>query len=332
MALNEQNLRVGVYVDVANIARNGGYGMQYDVLREFAGRGSATPVRLNAYVAYDAERAREDLVYRDAQRSFHDVLREQGYKVIAKTVRWYNDERGFRIGKANADLNLAVDAILQSANMDRVLLATGDGDFVQVVNALQNRGLRVEVVAFDNVSSELRREADMFMSGYLIPGLLPTAGEHRNARWGEVDARARGTCYYYNSTKGFGFFRFLKNIAADLWDVDSRKPGSPYRAAFFHVSELPLNFMPDNLPSRDIIFEFDLIKSNRPSLEGDQGGLQAINIQAVRSSGDGGPPSSRYTAAPSAERLTPVSPPSANVAPRPGFDPRAPEELPGEGS
>jgi hypothetical protein len=51
-----QNLRVGVYVDVANIARNGGYGMYYDVLREFACRGEAVPIRLNAYVVFDLDR------------------------------------------------------------------------------------------------------------------------------------------------------------------------------------------------------------------------------------------------------------------------------------
>ena len=48
---------MGLYVDVANLAMNGGYGMRYDVLREFACRDSAEPMRLNAYVSFDAERA-----------------------------------------------------------------------------------------------------------------------------------------------------------------------------------------------------------------------------------------------------------------------------------
>ncbi len=284
MAANHQNLRVGIYVDVANIARNGGYGMHYDVLREFACRGEGVPVRLNAYVGYDADRARDDAAYREAQMGFHDVLREQGFKVIAKPVRWYVDDRGNRIGKANADLNLAVDALLQSENMDRVLLATGDGDFVQVVNALQNRGCRVEVVAFENVSTELKREADMYMSGYLIPGLLPNPAEI-GARWGEIDSRVRGTCYYFNQSKGFGFFRFMKTIGPALWDVDSRKPGSPYRSVFFHESELPVGIRPADLPSREQIFEFDLTRGNRVSADDEQAEhLQAVKIQLARSS------------------------------------------------
>ena len=55
----------------------------------------------------------------------------------------------------------------------RVVLITGDGDFVQVVRALQNMGCRVELVAFQNVSYDLRCEADLFIPGFLIPGLLP---------------------------------------------------------------------------------------------------------------------------------------------------------------
>jgi uncharacterized LabA/DUF88 family protein len=100
---------------------------------------------------------------------FFAVLRDFGYKVIQKEVKWFTDEDGNQVAKANADLDLAVDALMQSDNLDRVVLVTGDGDFVQVVRALQNKGCRVEVVAFRNVSSELRREADLFYSGQRSP-------------------------------------------------------------------------------------------------------------------------------------------------------------------
>ncbi len=155
MSDHKSSMRVGVYVDVANLAHNGGYGMRYDVLRAFACRDGADPIRLNAYVGYDAERAEHDLPYRQGQIGFFSVLRDFGYKVIQKTVKWYTDEQGNRYGKANVDVDLAVDALLQSENLDRVLLGTGDGDFVQVVRALQNKGCRVEVVAFENVSADL---------------------------------------------------------------------------------------------------------------------------------------------------------------------------------
>jgi len=119
-------------------------------------------------LSYDEERAETNTVYRDKARAYQSALRELGYKVIEKRVKWFQDEAGNRFGKANADLDMAVDVLLQSENLDRVLLVTGDGDFVQVVRALQNKGCRVETLAFDNVSEELRRESDMFISGYLV--------------------------------------------------------------------------------------------------------------------------------------------------------------------
>src|SRR5690606_4456219 len=132
---------------------------RYDVLREFAARGDSDPVRLNAYVAFDYSRAQNDSQYRANAFNFHSALRDFGFKVIQKSVKWFTDEAGQSYAKANADLDMAVDALLQSEKLERVLLITGDGDFVQVVRALQNKGCRVEVVAFNNVSAELRREA-----------------------------------------------------------------------------------------------------------------------------------------------------------------------------
>ena len=62
--------KVGIYVDVANITRNGGYGMKFDILRDFACRGGGDPVRLNAYVAYDEERAKTDREYKNRTLNF----------------------------------------------------------------------------------------------------------------------------------------------------------------------------------------------------------------------------------------------------------------------
>ena len=275
MTNNRSGTRVGVYVDIANINRNGGYGMRYDILRDYASRDGADPMRLNTYVGYDADRAEHDTVYRDGQIGFYSLLRDFGYKVIEKNIRWYVDEMGRSFGKANADLDLAVDVLLQSEGLDRVLLATGDGDFVRVVRALQNKGCRVEVLAFENVSSELRREADLFMPGYLVPNLLPTSTARTGPTWGEIGSRVRGVCYTHTG-KGFGFIRFLRNISADLWKVDPRLPDSPYESVFFHDSRLPENVHYTDLPRRNIIFEFELATA-----EGRDNGFQAINMQVV---------------------------------------------------
>ncbi len=266
------NQKIGIYVDVANITRSGGYGMRFDVLRDFACRDNGEPIRLNAYVAYDEERARTDRDYRERSLNFHSALRDFGYKVIEKKVVWYTDDAGNRYGKANADLDMAVDALLQSENLDRVMMVTGDGDFIQVVRALQNKGCRVEGLAFQNVSSNLKREVDLYMSGYLVPNLLPI-DEKENKPWGAIGSRTRGICYTYYHSKNYGFMRFLDHIGPGLWITDTRRGDSPYCTAFAHETSFDPSTNISNIPNRDHIFEFDVIKGDK--------GLQATNIVRV---------------------------------------------------
>jgi len=189
-------------------------------------------------------------------------------------VRWYRDERGGRVGKANADLDLAVDALLQSAKLDRILLVSGDGDFVRVVQAIQNKGCRVEVLAFRNVSGELRREADMFVSGYIVPGLLSGAGGDVSIPWGEVGSRVRGYCYSHH--EGYGFLRVMKSASGRIWITDTRRDDSPFMSVFFHDSRLPPDISFRQLPSRNIVFEFTLAPG-----EGDNEGLQAVDMSVT---------------------------------------------------
>ncbi len=273
--MNNMAKKIGVYIDVANIYLNGGQKMQYDVLREFACRDEAEPLRLNAYVSYDPERGEHDESYRRGARNFHNALRDMGYKVLVKEMVWYKDEQGNRYGKANADLDLGIDVLLQSENLDRVLLVTGDGDFVRVVQALQNKGLRVEVLGLDNVSAKLKQEADFYISGYLIPNLIPMeANTTPNTPWGEKGSRARGWCYWHND-QGYGFIRMLSKIGSQLWLTDTRHPDSPFKTIFFHDSVLPDTIKSNQLPNRNIIFEFDLTNSDRGQ------GLQAVNLEVI---------------------------------------------------
>lgn len=271
--------KVGLYIDEANIRSNGGYGMQYDVLREFACHDSAEPVRLNVYATYDPKRASEDQLYQVKTNRFFAMLRNMGYKVIIKNYKWYTDEDGKAYAKANSDLDMAVDALLQSEKLDRVLLCTGDGDFVQVVRALQNKGCRVEVLAFKNFSADLLREADIFFSGYLIPNLLPMRSPFVGAPvkpWSNEDgARVRGVCYAYKQDKGYGFIRVLMKME-NMWITNTRSELSPYSAVFLPASELPHGIYETDLPNHDLILEFDVVRKENGTGEWK---LQARNVR-----------------------------------------------------
>jgi len=237
--------RVSVYVDVSNLAMNGGFGMRYDVLRRFAGRGDAEMVHMNAYIGYDRDRARSDGAYFQSQSRFHSALRDQGFKVLLKDVKHFLDDEGKPYSKSNVDLDMAVDILMQACRMDRIVVCTGDGDFVSVVRAAQSYGCKVECVAFDNVSHELRNEVDMYMSGYLIPGLMQCD-----------EGRFRGLCYAHQGP--FGFFRCMRCIPIDILETDSRSPESPYQSVHFTDDKLPPDADARCLPNRSSIFEFGM--------------------------------------------------------------------------
>ena len=270
-------LRVGVFVDAENIKFNGGYQLRYDILRRFAARTGGTLLRLNTYLAFDQQRADEEPEYARKAYAYQQMVRDFGWKIIVKQVHRYVDDEGNVNTKANADLDLAVDAMLQSEKLDMVLLVTGDGDFLQVVNAIQNRGCRVELLAFKNISRALQRQVDAFYSGYLIPDLLPLSNDVKND-WGQAGNTVRGVCTKWFPDKGYGFLRFIKEIKPALWVTDPRDPESAYESVFCHTNELCEGLYPEMLQTRDTIVEFNLRASDQK-----EDGLIAENVKLVYS-------------------------------------------------
>ncbi len=66
--------------------------------------------------------------------------------------------------KADWDVGIAVDAIRTADIVDTVVLVSGDGDFIPLVEYLKNQGRRVEVMAFGpSASGKLREIVDEFI-------------------------------------------------------------------------------------------------------------------------------------------------------------------------
>jgi len=66
--------------------------------------------------------------------------------------------------KADWDVGITVDAIRIAPSVDTIVLGSGDGDFLQLVEYLKNQGKRVEVIAFGkSASSKLKEMADEFI-------------------------------------------------------------------------------------------------------------------------------------------------------------------------
>jgi uncharacterized LabA/DUF88 family protein len=144
---------VAVFVDVANIfyaAKAAGVDIDYVTLLRSAGAGRDL-VRAYAYTGLDPEN--------ENQRNFHDFLRRHGYKVVSKDIRKYGDGKV----KANLDIELVVDMMKTARNLDIAIVVSGDGDFAPAIRAVQEMGVRVEVISFrGNTSSDLIDVADQF--------------------------------------------------------------------------------------------------------------------------------------------------------------------------
>ena len=66
--------------------------------------------------------------------------------------------------KADWDVGITVDAIRIAQSCDTIILCSGDGDFLQLLEYLKNQGKRTEVIAFGrSSSSKIKEAADEFI-------------------------------------------------------------------------------------------------------------------------------------------------------------------------
>lgn len=86
--------------------------------------------------------------------------------------------------KADWDVGITVDAIRIAPSVDVVILGSGDGDFLQLIEYLKNQGKRVEVIAFaKSSSSKLKEEADEFIDLGQDPARFLIAGRMQKAKF-----------------------------------------------------------------------------------------------------------------------------------------------------
>jgi hypothetical protein len=66
--------------------------------------------------------------------------------------------------KGSWAVGITIDALQMAEKLDAIVLMTGDGDFVPLVDTLKAKGCRVEIVSFDgSTSGELIKAADQFI-------------------------------------------------------------------------------------------------------------------------------------------------------------------------
>ena len=116
-----------------------------------------------------------------------DWLDYNGFTLVTKPTKEFTDSSGRRKIKGNMDIELAVHAMELSPHLDHAVLFSGDGDFRVLVEALQQRGLRVSVVSTlktspPMVAHELRRQADQFIDLVQLQSEIARDGPQRPPR------------------------------------------------------------------------------------------------------------------------------------------------------
>jgi uncharacterized LabA/DUF88 family protein len=142
--------RVGVFVDVQNMfyAAKHLYNSKLNFARllDYIARDRPL-VRAIAYVVQTPE---------IDQSNFLAMLRSNSYEIRSKDLK----QRPDGSAKGDWDMGLALDALAMADRLDVVAIVSGDGDFVDLVNFLKARGVRVEVYSFPySTAEELRHTA-----------------------------------------------------------------------------------------------------------------------------------------------------------------------------
>ena len=94
------------------------------------------------------------------ERPFFEALDKLGIEMRVKDLQeFYGGQK-----KADWDVGIVIDAVKIAPSVDAVVLVSGDGDFINLVEYLKNQGKSTEVIAFGNsASSHLREIADEFV-------------------------------------------------------------------------------------------------------------------------------------------------------------------------
>lgn len=96
----------------------------------------------------------------DKEKEFFAAVENLGYEVRSKPLQIFHG--GAK--KGDWDVGLTIDVVRLVPLLDVVVLISGDGDYVDLLNYLRGHGRRTEVMAFkQTTSSRLIAEADEFI-------------------------------------------------------------------------------------------------------------------------------------------------------------------------
>ena len=174
--------RVGVFVDVQNLYHSAkhlyGARVNFAELLKFivGGRpliraiGYVVKSDLSAGEGARTEVARFSSSSKSPEATFFEALEKSGIELRVKDLQIFAGGQK----KADWDVGMAVDAIRMANSLDVVILVTGDGDFVPLVEYLKwGAGKQVEAASFGrSTSAKLKEAVDTYVDIEQNPKIL----------------------------------------------------------------------------------------------------------------------------------------------------------------
>jgi len=163
--IKHKEQRVGVLIDVQN--------MYHSAKNIYRARVDFKEVLKTAVAGRKLVRVIAYVIRTEAgeEKSFFEALTKMGIETKVKDLQIFYGG----LKKADWDVGITVDAIKLSLQLDALVLISGDGDFIPLVEYLKTQGRQIEVIAFGkSASTKLKEAADDFIdlgestSKYLI--------------------------------------------------------------------------------------------------------------------------------------------------------------------
>lgn len=152
--IKQKNQRVGVFIDVQNL--------YHSAKNLYKARVNFKEVLKNAVAGRQLVRAIGYVISTESgeEKNFFEALVKLGIETKQKELQIFFGG----LKKADWDVGIAVDALRIAPAVDAVVICSGDGDFLPLIEQLKSMGKQAEVMAFGkSASGKIKEQADDFI-------------------------------------------------------------------------------------------------------------------------------------------------------------------------
>ena len=154
MIIKHKGQRVAIFIDAQNLYHSAKHLYHANVnFREILKTAVSQRNLIRAFAYVIRTKTREE-------QPFFEALVKLGIEIRVKDLQEYYG----RFKKGDWDVGITVDAVKTAPGVDTIVIVSGDGDFVPLIEYLKNQGKRTEAMAFGkSSSSRLKEAADEFI-------------------------------------------------------------------------------------------------------------------------------------------------------------------------